>query len=307
MRRPRSTLFGAVIMATAWATPAPAATVCGPDRAQTLATSDEARVYVRAGVVRACHRDGGPVRWLGRRERALDVKVEGRRIAIRRALGAGERLTVYALRSRARTQRRDVEGSIAAMALDPRGIAALVEVTPEGDTRIRFSRGRLTPPAPGILPSSLAFRGGVVAWRDQEGIQLFRALSPTERPEKLARIGNVTLSVRDDILRYQRRGQPVVPFATPIHECTSSQGCEGVDRILVAGDFLAARTLQLGASDNRIRVAVYNLDTGGDRVACDYSIPYPQGAGSFQLTPDGAVTCPPAGGQAGRARRGHDD
>ena len=235
------------------------------------------------------------MRWLGRRQRALDAEVEGRRIAIRRALGTGERLTVYSLRSRARTHRRDVAGSIASLVLDRRGVAVFLEATPEGETRVRASRGRLAPPAPGVIPSSLAFRGGVVAWRDQHAISIFRLLSETKRPEKLVTIGKVTLSVRDGILRYQRKGQTVVPFAVPIRECTSSQGCEGVDRVQVAGNFLAARTLQFGPDDNRTRVDVYDLDTGRHRVECDSRVPGSAGAGAFALKPDGVVTCrPPA-------------
>lgn len=263
-----------------------ASPICGPARASTVTASADVRVYVRSGELKACDRRGGPVRSLGARSRALGVWVAGPRIAVRRARGTGERLSVYTPRALARTYHKDVTGSIEAVALERRGVAVLVERAPDGQTRVRVTRGPLSFAAPGFIPGSLRFRGGVAAWRDRTGLNLFALLNGTRRAETLARFDTLELTVRGGVLRYRRAGTATVELAEVLAECTSSQGCSGIDRVQVSGRFLAARTSGYGPDGSRAEVEVYDLKSGRHRAAC------PSGAfGDFTLARDGAVAC----------------
>lgn len=263
-----------------------ASPICGPARAATVTTSADVRVFVRSGELRACDRRGGPVRSLGARSRALGVWVAGSRIAVRRARGTGERLSLYTPRAPRRTYHKDVTGSIEAVALERRGVAVLVERGTDGQTRVRVTRGPLSFAAPGFTPGSLRFRGGVAAWRDRTGLNLFALLSGTRRTETLARFDTLELTVRGSVLQYRRQGTATVELAEVLAECTSSQGCSGIDRVQVSGRFLAARTSGYGPDGSRAEVEVHDLRTGRHRAACS------DGAfGDFTLARDGTVTC----------------
>jgi len=280
----------AVVVAGASAIWAPAthaeSPVCGPARATTVATSADVRVYVRSGELSACDRRGGPERSLGARSRALGVWVAASRIAVRRARGTGERLSVYTLRTPARTYHKDVAGSIEAVALERRGVAVLVERSTDGQTRVRVTRGPLSFGVAGFVPGSLRFRGGVAAWRDRTGLNLFALLNGTRRVQTLARFGTLELSVRGGVLRYRRQGTNAVELAEVMTECTSSQGCSGIDQVQVSGRFLVARTLHFGPDGDRAQVEVYDLKSGRHRTVCS-----DRAFGDLTLTRDGTVTC----------------
>jgi hypothetical protein len=250
---------------------------CGPVDAHTLAANATARVYVSrdhaVGCVHGRSRDLGP---------RGNVLLAGRRVAIWQPT----ELRVYDLGGRARTQRVTVTDAIIKVRLDPRGVAVAAT-----DRSVFATRGGFNRTVPGLVPGSLAFRGGVIVWRDAVGIHPVQLLATDPKPRRLLRSGDVTLLVTDGTLWAQRGSSPARRLGIAAYDCPSAQGCKGYDLIQLAGPFAAARLIAVGPDVNTSWISVVNLASGRRRSLCRHGVADPSQLGGFQLAPDGSVKC----------------
>jgi hypothetical protein len=285
------------------ADPAPAAPVCGPAGARTLAANRHARVFATSGRVLGCHRSGRGPRDLGARADVLDVQLARRYVAVRRRLRGLEVLTVVDLRRSHRVGRRATRGHLTRIRLSRRGIAAFIDVetTPQPPTTVMVgalggSYGSNTyATGADIDPRYLAFAGTTLAWRRGDTIELSQLVAD-EKPEaaSLLRIGPVRFELR---LRRKypylrlwaiQPGRRPRVLGSPMSVCESSSGCYGVDGLQVAGRFVAARLRSVDAGGWQTYVKIHDLGDGRERMQCSV---FDMEIAAFVVTETGGLAC----------------
>lgn len=230
---------------------AEARSVCGPNRAKTLAKNEQARVYVSDGSVRSCHAKRPRAYRLGARAKVIDVRIAGRYASVRGRTSDGQSLRVFDLRRARPESRLQRYHRIPRTKLDASGLAVLFAVSFGGQGHVTSSDGAVLARVDAV--DDVGLRGWVVAYRigDQVVLQdyyetFFESVRKATNGE-LLRVGNVSLSARGATVTARRGTGARVALGTPgVSACDSRSTCSGWGRVRVVGDRLIRATLDVG-------------------------------------------------------------
>ena len=266
------------------------AAVCGPAGATTLAQSQSARVFSRAGQVRGCTRSRRGSWRLGDADRVLEARVAGRYALLRRR---GESLAVYDVaRRRRETAVQPIVGPPATFVrtiFDRSGSAAyLARNTDTGEYEVGSTGTGILARGFDIDPRVLRYAGWVIAYRRTSGYELAGTdeLSPAG-DGTLARRGRMRLGVRGrELWARIGPGGRRLGLGSAIGSCTSPSGCNGVDGVRLQPRFAAARInlYDYGSSVGWVTV-------GDPRARERHTTCRAYAVRSYVLFADGAVAC----------------
>ena len=277
---PGATLAGVLVEALVLTT-----VVCGPSPATTLQSGAQTRVYTRAGTAYVCARHGRRTIKLGKADHLRGLRISSQFVAVIRARGTQQLLTVYDLRRGREIER--VNGiDFSAVQLARNGVATWQQAGTGGARIVAQSGGRLLEHAVGIDPGYLGAAGSVVAWREN-GVTRMR-LGRSTPAGALVRAGQVHIEA-DRTLRARLGDGAAVQLGTPYDSGDTSSGGDGLDALVVEGQFVATRySADRGGTSAGGSLRIVDLSTRAARNVCETVSGSVQ---TFVLAPGGRAGC----------------